>query len=335
MIASFFRLTRGLGGSVLWFFPFAVLACDDLSPCRKSMTISGQQVVFYEAKGVQSLDQVRELIVIVHGQNGSSLNAVKTGVNLAKKLGRYSTALVVAPQFLEDSKLTNMPMNLLVWSRKNNWRRGDLSNGPADNRVSSFTVMDLLLDAYLNDQTIPNIQSVLILGHSAGGQYVQRYAIGTDIDRRNPSSRFVFGVANPSTYMYLNLQRPLPDISLGFDIPTESSCAWNNGHYGFGAPNDYMSQYSESTRIQRYLQRSVIYALGSLDSDPLHPQLGRSACAKLQGDHRLDRGLKYFSFLETFFPTHRHALVVVDGVGHEASRMLTSEALIRQLKEQL
>lgn len=334
MIASFWRLTRGLGGAMLWFFPLVVLACDDVSPCRQSMTIGGQQLIFYEVNGAQAFDQVRELIVVVHGQNGSSLNAVKTGVKIAKGLGRYSTALVLAPHFLETSTLTNMSMNPLVWSGKNNWRRGDLSNGPADSRVSSFTVMDLLLHHYMDRQKTPNLQSVLILGHSAGGQYVQRYAIGTDIDIKNPSLRFVFSVANPSTYMYLSLQRPLPGRLLGFDIPNESRCEWNNGHYGFGAPNEYMSRYSESTLIQRYLQRSVIYALGSLDSDPFHPQLGRSPCAKLQGDHRLDRGLKYFSFLETFFPAHRHALVVVDGVGHEASRMLTSEALIRRLKEQ-
>ncbi len=320
---------------MLWFLPSAVVACDDAGPCRQVMTIAGQQFVYYEVNGTRSLEEVQDLIVVVHGQNGSSLNAVKTGVEVAKKLGRFTTALVLAPQFLEAR--TSMPRstNSLVWSGRNNWRRGDLSDGAGDNRVSSFAVMDLLLNRYLDEQRIPNIRSVVILGHSAGGQYVQRYAIGTDSDRKNPSPRFVFGVANPSTYMYLNEQRPLPDLSSGFAVPSESSCAWNDGHYGFGVRNEYMSRDSESKLTQNYLERSVIYALGSLDSDPSHPQLGRSACAKLQGDHRLDRGLKYFSFLKTFFPTHRHALVVVDGVGHEASRMLTSEALIRRLKEQL
>lgn len=334
MIASFWCLARGLAALILWGASVTVMACNEATPCRQEMTIGGQQFVFYEAKAA-SLEQIRDLVIVVHGQHGSPVKAARTGLEVARRLGRSRTTLVLAPEFLETTRSKKPATSRLFWSGRDNWRRGDLSVNTGGSQVSSFEAMDILIERYLNQMGVSDIRSLVIIGHSAGGQYVQRYAIGTDLDRRYPSIQFIFGVANPSSYMYLNNQRPASDASSTFVVPSDSRCAWNAGHFGFEARNAYMSRYDTAELTQHYLQRAVIYALGDRDSDPAHPQLGKSPCSNLQGEHRLDRGLKYFRYLETFFPGHRHTLAVVEGVGHDSSKMLTSKAFLRRLTERI
>jgi hypothetical protein len=78
--------------------------------------------------------------------------------------------------------------------------------------ISSFDILDQML-AILTDRNLyPNINKISMLGHSAGGQMVQRYAIMSllaaaydihDVDY----IKMQFVVANPSSYTYLDERR--------------------------------------------------------------------------------------------------------------------------------
>lgn len=189
--------------------------------------------------------------------------------------------LVIAPQFQEG------PPGL-YWST--GWREGNRSQDPE--RVSSFEVLDRMVEMF---------HGVAIVGHSAGAQFVTRYAAGTRLQG------LTFIVANPGSYMYLDETRPVRG-----DCPD-----FNDYRYGLDNPNVYMS----SGVAPDYPDRNVIYVLGSRDTK-IDANLDTSCEAKRQGRNRYDRGLKFYKHLATHFGRPVHRLVVVYGVGHDPKRML-------------
>jgi hypothetical protein len=94
------------------------------------------------------------------------------------------------------------------------WRVGAESDpnccGSSGHTISSFNVLDNMLGILTNRQLYPRLNKISFLGHSAGGQMVQRYAVmsalaalwdlGSDLTVR-------FVIANPSSYTYLDNQR--------------------------------------------------------------------------------------------------------------------------------
>ena len=110
-----------------------------------------------------------------------------------------------------DSPAESAQSGELYWldgsSSGHSWKQGDPSNTPGT-AVSSFEVMDHLLSMVTDRARFPNLRVITLIGHSAGGQYVQRYAAGTQAPASFAEHRFVFVVANPSSYLYLNGQRP-------------------------------------------------------------------------------------------------------------------------------
>ncbi len=331
MIAIFAHISAAILALFLGAISPAAWSCPVDQVCRHQIVYGDRVFDFLERRGGQNLESLEQIIVVVHGLQGSAKNALKVGVAVAKELASDKASLVLAPEFLEIAPRVHESSVRLFWWGRSNWRGGDLSYEKNTVRVSSFTILDDLLQRYLSQDQMPRLKTVIILGHSAGGQYVQRYAIGTDIDKKFPSIQFVFGVANPSTYLYLNSQRPILGAEGGFSVPTESGCQWNAGHFGLESRNDYFLNIPIDDLRRSYLNRAVIYALGMSDNDPNHFQLSKSICAQLQGAHRLERGENYVRHLDTFFPGHRHTLIRVKGVGHNASKMFLSKEFVQQL----
>lgn len=93
---------------------------------------------------------------------------------------------------------------------KSQWLQGHES-GAGHTGVSAFAVLDDLL-AYLADRhRFPHLQDITLIGHSAGGQLLQRYTLlGTgDQALRTLGIHVRYIVASPSTYLYLDANRPL------------------------------------------------------------------------------------------------------------------------------
>ena len=75
--------------------------------------------------------------------------------------------------------------------------------------VSSFSAMDVLLEHLCNRERFPNLNRIVVAGHSAGAQFVQRWALSSNSlyfgGGRLPAVRVV--VANPRSYAYLDKRR--------------------------------------------------------------------------------------------------------------------------------
>jgi pimeloyl-ACP methyl ester carboxylesterase len=249
--------------------------------------------------------------------------------------------LVLAPQFLTETERTKYRVSAAVpcW-KGSRWIQGDDSNPVGRHTVSAYRVVDAILERLSDRRLFPNLRAIVVAGHSGGGQFVQRYAAGTGIEERleaqGISVRWV--VANPSSYLYLTPERPVPNAADRFGVPPPAvrrRISWfNNYKYGLDKLNRYMRAASEDRIRARYPRRAITYLLGERDNDPNHPQLDRGFAAELEGPTRLQRGLAFYGYLRHLYGpavTKHQQLAIVPGVGHSALRMFSSDAGARAL----
>jgi hypothetical protein len=262
------------------------------------------------------------LLVVVHGALRNSDLYLAHAKAAAGAAG--AATLIVAPQFLADVDLhgRKIPPASLYWDVES-WKGGGPAIGPEP--VSSFSAMDSLLRQLTESRSLSGKGSlpVVIIGNSAGGQYVNRYAaVGRAPDwlaKDGIQTRFV--IANPSTYLYFDKWRPV-DVSEQEDV--------NRWRYGFNEPPPYVDSSPEEC-LQRYVERDVTIVLGAEDRDADALLLEVSAAAMAQGANRLERGLNYAQHVRTLAGEagltgqHKpHRLVQLAGVGHDAGRVLAA-----------
>jgi hypothetical protein len=262
------------------------------------------------------------LVVVVHGALRNS-DLYLAHAKAAAGVGGAAT-LIVAPQFLADVDLhgRQVPPKSLYWDVES-WKGGGPAIGPEP--ISSFSAMDSLLRQLTESRSLSGNRnlSVVIIGNSAGGQYVNRYAaVGRAPDRLAKDGIPVsFVVANPSTYLYFDKSRPV-DVAGQEDV--------NRWRYGFNEPPPYVDSSPEEC-LKRYVERDVTIVLGAEDRDADALLLEVSAAAMAQGANRLERGLNYAEHVRTLAReaglTHQHEphrLVQLTGVGHDAGHVLAA-----------
>ena len=127
----------------------------------------------------------------------------------------------------DDSPRTSSSLPYLQWDAQypifHTWRYGaeSISDVNYNNNatISSFGAMDVLLESLCDRKRFPNLQRIVVTGHSAGGQFVHRWALSSNswcfgdgqyAHRWAPKSdlpnvRTV--VANPRSFTYLDNRR--------------------------------------------------------------------------------------------------------------------------------
>jgi pimeloyl-ACP methyl ester carboxylesterase len=281
----------------------------------------------------QGHGDVTRAIIVIHGalRNAEgSFTAMQHAMTLAGEAGRH--ALILAPQFLSevDAVRYPVPLDIPVWSI-DGWKDGSLSeirrDDSTDRRVSSFAVLDALLQTLSDRAHWPALDLVVLAGHSAGGQFVQRYAVAgrapTMLSHHGIHTRFV--VANPSSYLYFDARRPTEH---GFAPFPQTRCrGFDHYKYGLEAPNAYVAAQTPQALMWHYARQQVIYLLGTLDADAAHPFLDRSCAAEAQGPTRLARGQAYYQYLPLVLGhevVQRQHRTLVEGVGHDHQSMFQS-----------
>ena len=129
--------------------------------------------------------EVTRAVVVIHGTLRNAVDYYRAMVEAAAKApGADSTTLIIAPQFLTEPDVAadTLPGSYLYWAYMG-WRSGDPSLSttahPRPGSISSFAVIDTIL--FRLAQFNPNLTPLVVAGHSAGGQFVNRYAAGTRI----------------------------------------------------------------------------------------------------------------------------------------------------------
>jgi pimeloyl-ACP methyl ester carboxylesterase len=270
-------------------------------------------------------------MVLVHGALRDADQYYQLGeAVLADARVAANTALIV-PQFLaeQDVRYHGLPNETLSWET---WQWMGGAAAVRTEGISSFRVLDAILEKLANRTAFPALREVIVVGHSAGGQFVHRYAILADVSRlRGAGVSVKFVVANASSYTYFDKTRPTADGQLAaFD---QKKCPdFNRWKYGLEDAPPYGAGRSREKIEREYVARNVTYLLGTEDNDTAHPALDRSCQAMAQGPHRYARGHAYFRYLaQRHLDKLKHRIIDVPGVGHDSSGMLTSAEAIEAL----
>ncbi len=277
---------------------------------------------------------IDKAVVVIHGTNRNADDYFDNMAIAAASIPSLTeNTLILAPQFLTETDIDfhGLDAEHLYWSN-GGWKSGsnsrDEANNPRPARIPSYAVLDSLL-IHLSNQ-FPNLGSIVLTGHSAGGQVTQRMAATSPITEQlctdaGISLRFV--VANPSSYVYMDDQRKIANSTTQFAIPTNFCAVFNEWKYGLDELFTYPSAVGISTIRAINEKNTVTYLLGENDNNPNSSSLDNGCEAQLQGDHRLERGLVYFNYLQYYYGaaiTENHDLVIVPNAGHNNLDMYNS-----------
>jgi pimeloyl-ACP methyl ester carboxylesterase len=321
-------------------------------PQRLSVEVAGRQLqIAYTSSAPidQANNKIDRAVIVIHGINRDADVYLESMLRAAKQTATADArTIIVAPQFLnhEDAAAHQLPNGLPVW-RGSAWTEGDDSEVDSKDiaapRISSYTVVDRLVEKLADEALFPKLRSVVVAGHSAGGQFINRYAAGNRFDEklsRERRLRVRYVIANPSSYLYFDEQRPVLGSAGKFAKPTAEQIkqcpGYNDYRYGMEKLNGYMQAVGPDQLRSQYAQREVVYLLGAEDTDPNHASLSKTCAAEMQGRHRLERGQLYHAHLRKFFGQEiakRHRVQLVPGVGHNSLKMFSSPGGVRCLFE--
>lgn len=271
---------------------------------------------------------INEAFVVVHGVSRSYVSARDNIVTSGGLAGAPNDYLVVAPLFADETDLTTpqRTQNILYWD--SDWKEGDSSLTAPYTRpfsMTSFAVLDKLIQHFTNTTRYPNLTRITVLGHSAGGQLTQRFAVFSTTHANHPGYVFRFIVANPSSYLYLNADR-WKTTSFGALTGGEQSACPTYDTYRWGLAAG-VPQYGLDTGLTlaraQYEDHDVVYFLGSADTG-VDADLDQTCAANWQGTQRLQRGQRFFAYLAHYYGAQPHRYVEAAGVGHTASGMYES-----------
>ena len=261
--------------------------------------------------------EVTHLVIVTHGINRNANEYFAAMAKAAEIAGTLNETLIVAPHFKQpEDKPTK---NELFWSA-GNWKSGANSSNSSV-QISSFIVMDSLIRSILKSSNFPNLKKITITGHSAGGQFVARYAPGTDLDY--PNVHYI--IANPSSYLYLGPERV---SGKDFSVPDSEACSdFNDYPYGLKRSNSYLEGIPLATLVSHIRNRKLSILVGEADTES--ELLDMSCGANLQGRYRFERGSIYYQYLTKFFSPSHLSLVTVPKVGHSHEQMYQSTQGVR------
>jgi len=274
--------------------------------------------------------EITRAAIVFHGK-GRNVEGYYSALEHAAREagGRSAETLLLAPQFLreEDVEAHRLSKQFLRW-HAGSWTAGEPASGPLP--LSTFDVIDALLATLGNRAQFPSLNIIVLIGHSGGGQLLNRYAIvGKAAGMAGVHVRFV--IANPSSYFYFSDDRPRPDGS--FAPFHGAACPlFDHWRYGPAGAPAYVGDTTSVAWQQRetdYVGADVIYLLGTDDTDPAQVDLDTSCAGEAEGPERLDRGQAYFRYLLARHPESlRHRLWFVRGVAHVGSRMVESPCAV-------
>ena len=304
------------------------------STCSEHVDLGDRYMIVYRNFPLETVNPtVDRALIMVHGAQRNGDGYFSTAMAAAAATGNLLNTIVIAPAFRgREGRGCNdtVQPGELYWSCQG-WNAG--LPAVEDKSVNSFTAMDRIL-ALLNNKTrFPKLKSIVVAGHSGGGQFMQRYAAMNRIEETiDIPVRYV--VANPSSYVYLDSKRP----PTGASCTPEGKCqgafgpysdrtnctTYNNYRYGLESLVGYAEQVGAETIRKQFPLRNVTYLIGDLDALP-DSDLDKSCPANAQGINRRERGLNFWNYIQAEYHA-THKLVVVPRCGHNAACVFTASA---------
>lgn len=328
--------------------PAAATPCSTPIPeCTEWITPGpglGRSLVYRSFPLSQRNESITRVFVMIHGAGRNADDYFRSAMAAAFLAGALETTLVIAPRMASHNG-QNCRDPLGEWEISWNcstWRSG----GPALNveGVTSFDFLDQILRTVARKEVFPNLVGIVVAGHSAGGQVVNRYGMSNRVhDGLGVPVRYI--VSNPSSYAWPSAERPtsaawsltanapgyIPDIAAGApafrDMGDGRGCTvYDQWPYGFQNRSGYSADQSDDRLRAQLAGRPVTYLLGDLDILPLAGFDG-SCGAMAQGPTRMARGEAYARYVNERLGGH-HEVRIVPLCGHNARCIFTSDTAL-------
>ncbi len=331
------------------------------SECTEWIKPAGQQsrVLVYRTYPLETKNEnITRAFVFVHGILRDADNHFRTALAAAFLANALTDTIIVVPRFASNSSAVGnengncrdtMAADEANWIcealRPDTWRSGGAPVGGS--QLTSFDFMDEILRRVARKDVFPNLKTIVVAGHSAGGQLVMRYEMLNQVhDQLGIPVSYL--VANPSSYAYVDNLRPTASaFPASISAPAQGSPTSNSANpstafvpfadaknctgydiwpYGLKARPGYSSIQTDEQIAQQLVVRPVTYLLGEADVLPLGV-FDVSCPAMAQGPTRLGRGLAFHMYVNEHLHAH-HSLVVVPFCSHSQRCMFTSDVAL-------
>ena len=310
---------------------FAATPCTKVEACTDWVTLNGgpwQGKVYTTYSLATPNPQITRAFVMIHGTNRDADNYFRTAIAAAFLGNALEDTVVIAPRIASSagSCKDKLDPNEVSWScTGDSWRSGGTS--ASTDKLTSFDFIDELLRKLAKKEAFPNLKTIVVAGHSAGGQFVNRYSMANRI-HETLGLPVTYVVANPSSYAYLDSVRPSGEpIAFGPFAGVEKCANFDRWPYGMqNRTAGYTAKMSVEQLKKQLVSRPVTYLLGEIDILPLGG-FDSSCSAMAQGPTRLARGQAFSKFaIEKLGAQHK--VQEVHLCGHNARCMFTDEATL-------
>ena len=320
------------------------------APCSEFVTLGGgpSRAMVYRSYSLSSPNpSVRRALIMVHGTNRNADHYFQTAVGAAFLAGALNDTVVIAPSFLSADRgcMDKLQPNEVSWScRGDSWRSG--GTALSDPKLTSFDFVDELLRRLADKKTFPNLTSIVIAGHSAGGQFVSRYEMANRVgDTLGVAVSYV--VANPSSYAWPDPSRVLPvdDASVesavgGWKLetphtkfsygPFDASKAPDYDLWPYGLEKrtgGYTAKMTDDQLKKQLVSRPTTYLLSQVDTLPLGG-FDSSPNAMAQGATRRARGEAFVKYINENLGA-KAGVIIVPECGHNDRCVYTTDAVLK------
>jgi pimeloyl-ACP methyl ester carboxylesterase len=346
-IATVFVTGLLLSSATIDRAPAAAAPCTSAvgTACTAWVTIGGgpgRTMVYSTYPLTARNDAIRRGFIMVHGTNRNADHYFETATAAAFLAGALEDTIVIAPHMIDGNDKAQE--NEVVW--QSSWRTG----GPAvaNPQMSSFDIVDETLRLLAKKNVFPNMKAIVVAGHSAGGQYANRYAMSNKVhDTLGVPVSYV--VANPSSYAWPSALRTLPQddaepaaakdgwslspdttahtkFTFGpYDAAAKNCPNFNRWPAGFENRTGYTANMTDDELKKNLVSRPTTFLLGQVDTLPLGG-FDSSCTAMAQGPTRRARGEAYVKFISEQLSA-KHPIQIVSECGHNDRCMYTTNAV--------
>ena len=180
--------------------------------------------------------------------------------------------------------------NELNWISEFGARHWNAGGFAINAKVTSYEVIDEILRKLARKDVFPNLKTIVVAGHSSGGQFVSRYQMVNRVHGQL-GVKVTYLVSNPGAYTYLDNQRPTasaipPNVSSSVSgfipmstakppppfvaYPDARHCTtYDTWPYGLKDRVAYAAQSPEEQLKKQAVSRPTTFLLGELDILPL------------------------------------------------------------------
>ncbi|HEX5704991.1 MAG TPA: alpha/beta fold hydrolase [Pyrinomonadaceae bacterium] len=308
----------------------AAQPCTSATPeCTRWVKLGGESrsLVYSNYPLDKKNEKITRALIVVHGAGRDADNYFRTTLAATFLANALENTIAISPRFASNNGgcPDTLAANEVNWPcGGDSWRSGGVATN--NGQLTSYDFMDAIVRALTRKENFPNLKSIVISGHSAGGQFATRYGMANQI-HDSAGVPITYVVSNPSSYSYLDPERPAGANNEQRPFGEARNCTtYDNWPYGFKNRTGYASKIPDDQLKKQMAARPMTYLLGELDVLPL-AGFDSSCPAMAQGPTRLARGQAYAAYVKAKYNAP-HQVVVVPLCGHNARCVFTSEAAL-------